>query len=110
MNFQRGYNAHQPQKTKMRLRPKETQAIRQVLHDADPQGRIFLFGSRVNDEKKGGDIDVFFESSKNLELKTKLELECRLTTLCETRVDLLIKTPEQEEKAIFGIARKGISL
>jgi len=94
----------------MRLRPQETQAIRQVLLNADPQGRIFLFGSRMNDEKKGGDIDVFFEASKNLELKTKLTLEYQLTTLCETKVDLLIKNPEQEEKAIFGIARKGIPL
>lgn len=94
----------------MRLLPKETQAIRQVLLNADPQGRIYLFGSRMSDEKKGGDIDVFFESSKNLELRTKLELEYQLTTLCETKVDLLVKTPEQEEKAIFGIARKGISL
>lgn len=94
----------------MRLRTKETQVIRQVLLNADPQGRIFLFGSRMNDEKKGGDIDVFFESSKNLDLKTKLTLEYQLTTLCETKVDLLVKNPEQEEKAIFGIARKGISL
>lgn len=94
----------------MRLLPKETQAIRQVLLNADPQGRIFLFGSRVNDEKKGGDIDVFFEPSKNLEFSTKLALEYQLTTLCETKVDLLVKNPEQEEKAIFGIARKGISL
>ena len=98
------------QETKMRLSPKETQAIRQVLLNEDPQGRIYLFGSRINDEKKGGDIDVFFESSKNLGLKTKLTLEYQLTTLCETKVDLLVKTPEQEEKAIFSIARKGIAL
>ncbi len=94
----------------MRLLPKETQAIRQVLLNADPQGRIFLFGSRIDDEKKGGDIDIFFESSKKLGLKTMLSLEYRLTTLCETKVDLLVKTPEQEERAIFGIARKGVTL
>lgn len=94
----------------MRLLPKETQAIRQVLLNADPQGRIFLFGSRIDDKKKGGDIDVFFETSKKLGLRTKLSLEYRLTTLCETKVDLLVKSPEQEENAIFDIARKGISL
>jgi predicted nucleotidyltransferase len=94
----------------MRLLPKETQAIRQVLFNADPQGRIFLFGSRMNDARKGGDIDVFFESSKKLDLRTKLVLEYQLTTLCETKVDLLVKNPEQEETTIFGIAREGISL
>jgi predicted nucleotidyltransferase len=94
----------------MRLLPKETQAIRQVLLSADPQGRIFLFGSRIDDEKKGGDIDIFFESSKKLGLKAKLLLEYKLITLCETKVDLLVKDPEQGEKAIFGIARKGVTL
>lgn len=94
----------------MRLLSKETQAIRQVLLNADPQGRIFLFGSRIDDEKRGGDIDIFFESSKELGLKTKLSLEYKLTTLCETKVDLLVKTPEQEETAIFDIARKGVAL
>lgn len=94
----------------MRLLPKETQVIRQVLFNADPQGRIFLFGSRIDDEKKGGDIDIFFEPSKKLELRTKLSLEYSLTTLCETKVDLLVKNPEQEEMAIFGIARKGVAL
>ena len=94
----------------MRLRPEETHAIRQVLFKADPQGRIFLFGSRVSDEKKGGDIDVFFESSKKLDLKTKLSLEYQLATLCDTKVDLLVKNPGQAEPAIFGIAREGVSL
>ena len=81
-----------------------------MLLNADPQGRIFLFGSRADDEKRGGDIDIFFESSKELGLKTKLSLEYKLTTLCDTKVDLLVKTPGQEEAAIFDIARKGIAL
>jgi predicted nucleotidyltransferase len=94
----------------MRLLPKETQIIRQVLLGADPQGRIFLFGSRINDEKKGGDIDIFFEASKDIGLKTKLSLEYQLTTMCETKVDLLIKNPDQEEEVIFSIARNGVLL
>lgn len=94
----------------MRLRPNETQAIRRILLNADPQGRIFLFGSRMNDNGKGGDIDIFFETSKKLDLRKKLTLEYQLTTLCETKVDLLVKNPEQNEEIIFGIARKGVSL
>ena len=92
----------------MRLHPNEMRAIRQVLLEADPQGRIYLFGSRTNDAGRGGDIDVFFDASKILALKTKLALEYQLTNLCETKVDLLVKSPEQAETAIFSIARKGI--
>jgi len=94
----------------VRLRPNETQAIRRVLLNADPQGRIYLFGSRTNDKGKGGDIDIFFEASTKLALKTQMALEYQLTTLCETKVDLLVKNPEQDEKAIFDIARRGINL
>ncbi len=94
----------------MRLSAREIQAVRKVLHKADAKGSIYLFGSRVNDDKKGGDIDLFFEASTQLDLKTKLFLEYQLATLCGTKVDLLVKNPSQENKAIFDIARQGVPL
>lgn len=94
----------------MRLSSRQIQAVRQVLYGVDPDRRIYLFGSRVDDSKKGGDIDVFFEASMLLNLKTRLALEYQLAALCETKVDLLVKNPGQEEKVIFDIARKGVPL
>jgi hypothetical protein len=44
----------------MRLSAQEHETISRVLKETDPQGRIYLFGSRTDDEKKGGDIDLFF--------------------------------------------------
>lgn len=94
----------------MRLSAREIEFVRKVLHDVDPNGRIYLFGSRVDDAKKGGDIDVFFEASMQLDLKAKLALEYQLATLCETKVDLIVKNPGQEDKTIFRVAREGVSL
>lgn len=94
----------------MRLTDREVQTVRRVLHEVDPQGRIYLFGSRAVDAKKGGDIDLFFEPSTALDLKRKLALEYRLSSECDTKVDLLVKNPGQEEKPIFAIARMGILL
>ena len=94
----------------MRLSTREIQAVRMVLHEVDPDGRIYLFGSRVDDTKKGGDIDVFFEAAMQLDLRTQLVLEYRLASLCETKVDLLVRNPGQEDKAIFAIARQGVPL
>ncbi len=94
----------------MRLSAREIQTVRKVLHDVDPNGRIYLFGSRVDDTKKGGDIDVFFEASMQLDLRARLALEYQLATLCGTKVDLIVKNPGQEDKAIFGIAREGVAL
>lgn len=95
----------------MRLSGSEIQAVRRVLHEADPYGRIYLFGSRADDAKKGGDIDLYFESSTAfLDLKRKLALEYRLSVECDTKVDLLVKNPGQKDNAIFQIARRGVPL
>ncbi len=42
----------------MRLTSKQRQAIKQTIHNFDPQALIYLFGSLVDDNKKGGDIDL----------------------------------------------------
>lgn len=42
----------------MRLTKQEVQIIKSAILQVDPEARIFLFGSRVDDQKKGGDIDL----------------------------------------------------
>lgn len=43
----------------MRLQPKEIQTIIQVAKDIYGEGvKVYLFGSRLDDEKRGGDIDL----------------------------------------------------
>lgn len=88
----------------------EISAVRQILHEADPKGLIYLFGSRADDAKKGGDIDLYFEPTRHLDLRTRLSLELMLRTRCKTKVDLVIKNPGQKNQAIFDIARDGIPL
>ena len=94
----------------MRLSVREIETVRRMLHEVDPHGRIYFFGSRADDAQKGGDIDLFLDASTELGLKRKLALEYRLTSECDTKVDLLVKNPGQEESAIFAIARKGVLL
>ncbi|MFT5533148.1 MAG: putative nucleotidyltransferase [Burkholderiaceae bacterium] len=94
----------------MRLLEKEVNIIRSVIHAIDPDGKIYLFGSRSDDLRRGGDIDLFLDASLAIPLKSQLAMQYRLASQCDTHVDLLVKTPEDEEKTIYGIARKGISL
>lgn len=42
----------------MRLEGYEVKAIKDVIYNKDPKAKIYLFGSRVDDGKKGGDIDL----------------------------------------------------
>jgi predicted nucleotidyltransferase len=94
----------------MRLSPAELSAIRSTLSALDPLGRVYLFGSRADDQRRGGDIDVFLEASHEIDQRTALTAEYRLHSACDCKVDLLIKTPGQADQPIHQIARKGIPL
>lgn len=46
----------------MRLSPEHRQAIlRAVAETCGPQARVRLFGSRVDDSRRGGDVDLLVE-------------------------------------------------
>lgn len=95
----------------MRLNSKEITSIRHILGELDPLGQVYLFGSRVDDSRKGGDIDIFLNASRIIELKTQLTIQYRLTTACNTHVDLLVKNPNQSMQPIHEIALEtGIKL
>ncbi len=75
---------------------------------------IYLFGSRINDTKKGGDIDLYVESNLPIKelikakVKVLVELEDKLG---ERKIDIVIKNKEIEEELIHRIAKKeGIKL
>jgi len=46
----------------MRLTTAEHQAIRQAITKVDPEASIYLFGSRANDNARGGDIPRPFQA------------------------------------------------
>jgi predicted nucleotidyltransferase len=61
--------------------------------------KIFLFGSRTDDKKKGGDIDLLlqvspkdFQSTVNKKYQLRFDLE---EVLGDQRVDLTISTDEK---------------
>ena len=74
----------------MRLKEKEIQAIKTVIHAMDAGARIFLFGSRVDDTQRGGDIDLLILSAKLAE-RDKRALRIGLCNkLGEQKIDLVI--------------------
>ena len=48
----------------MRLKDFEVQAIKDAVNSMDRDAVVYLFGSRVDDNKRGGDIDLIIISSK----------------------------------------------
>lgn len=51
----------------MRLATEEHSAISETIRRTDREAQIYLFGSRVDDTAKGGDIDLLV-LSKNIDL------------------------------------------
>lgn len=89
----------------MRLSDGEVTSIKNTIHHRDPKARIILFGSRTDDTKKGGDIDIFILSHILTE-KDKRDLKIALyESLGEQKIDILI---EPEPMTALGkIAMKG---
>ena len=48
----------------MRLSPAELQIISQIMHQEDAEAEVYLYGSRVDDNAKGGGIDLLVLSHK----------------------------------------------
>lgn len=74
----------------MRITKKEHNAIKNVIIFYDPAAKIYLFGSRADDQKKGGDIDLLILSeviSEKDRRNIKLEI---LDRIGEQKLDLVI--------------------
>jgi len=99
----------------MRLTPEEIMVIRDTTHRIfGPQASVRLFGSRVDDRLRGGDIDLLIESPIPVPdaLNRSLEMVARLQQrLGDRPIDILVLDPETPRQPIHEQAlRHGIRL
>jgi predicted nucleotidyltransferase len=74
----------------MRLAEMEQSAIREVIREADAEASVYLFGSRVDDAARGGDIDLLV-LSKKITLMMKLGILAQLhQKLGERKIDIAV--------------------
>ncbi len=59
----------------MRLTIEQQEAIKTVFKQVFTQGKVILFGSRVDDTKRGGDIDLFIDTQQNTQDLFTLKIE-----------------------------------
>lgn len=96
----------------MRIIKKEINIIKDVLSQYIDDAKITLFGSRLYDYKKGGDIDILVETKHTINMREKLEILTKIELKGILRkVDILFKTPISEKSTIFDtIKKEGIVL
>ena len=77
--------------------------------------QVWLFGSRVDDTKRGGDIDLYIEPEQQdiatLPLKKLQFLRALHAVLGEQKIDVVLKIASNDSLAIYNIAKEtGIQL
>lgn len=92
----------------MRLTEEQRRLIRDTVASAlGPQARVRLFGSRLDDARRGGDIDLLVEVPAPLldRLQRELELGARLEReLGGRRIDLLLLDPATPRQSVHEVA------
>ena len=76
----------------MRLKPTEQISIKEVFVRTFNHGALYLFGSRVDDNQNGGDIDLYIipTSTNNLSVK-KIDFLVQLKrAIGEQKIDVVI--------------------
>lgn len=79
----------------MRLREEDARAIRREVIRLDPGAEVYLYGSRVDDRARGGDIDLLVVSD-HLGFRDLLRLRSRiLDAIGWQQLDITIRGREE---------------
>lgn len=89
----------------MRLTPRQIETVRTLVRTAMGEGsRIWLFGSRVDDRRRGGDVDLYVEPERAPALMEEARCRGRLADELDLAVDLVVAR-EGRTRPIDLIAR-----
>jgi len=79
----------------MRISQNQAQLIAESIHrHFGETARMWLFGSRLDDQKRGGDVDLYVETDMHTlmdEIRCKLQLEQSL----DMPVDLIVNSRDE---------------
>ena len=92
----------------MRLEQKTIEKIIQYkLLYFGSESKLYLLGSRVDDNKRGGDINLYLETQNDISTQQQVEfLTSIYKNVTQRKIDLLIKNPLEIDKPIFHTAKK----
>ena len=89
----------------MRLTNEEINMIKNSIYSFLNEAKIYLFGSRLDDTKKGGDIDLFI-ISKDIDYERKIKIKAKLKQLLKKPVDIVCHKDfgrDIEKEALKGV-------
>ncbi len=91
----------------MRLSTKQREIIKDIVVSYFKNAKVYLFGSRVDDKKRGGDIDLYLELPSKPHFLDKPRLVAALKrALGEQKIDLVFHYPNKKETLIDKEAKQ----
>ncbi|MCI0470742.1 MAG: nucleotidyltransferase domain-containing protein [Candidatus Aminicenantes bacterium] len=91
----------------MRLLDRERKAIMEAIVRFDDKAEVYLFGSRSDDTKKGGDIDILIISDKLIK-STLFSIEEEIfKKIEEQKIDFILSGKDMKNKFARMIFKKG---
>lgn len=101
----------------MRLSAEEVELIVEVFSSwlANEQWELYLFGSRVNDLARGGDIDLLLlindeQAAKDIQTKKHYLLVDLKNAIGDQKIDLTIKNKNDQELFIKMVLSQAVLL
>ncbi len=99
----------------MRLNSIQIETIKKYTYQVfGKEAKVYLFGSRISDEKKGGDIDLLILPNKNINATfylEKIKLLARLKiNLGDQKIDIIVKQLEDNRSIVKQALLEGIAL
>ena len=96
----------------MRLSQEQLEVMRSTVSEMIPAGaryQLTLFGSRLDDDVRGGDVDIYLEIAGLARQKQQIlkrRLRPRLEEMLDLPVDLIIQDHTEPLTLVSKIARK----
>ncbi len=90
----------------MRLTPEQVATIIQTTRSiAGQQAKVWLYGSRLDDARRGGDIDLLIESEPAAGLIARARIKNQIEQILRLPVDVLATCAGAQESPFVTIAR-----
>jgi predicted nucleotidyltransferase len=91
-----------------RLNQTQIDTIKNIIYNHFGECEIYIFGSQIDTQKRGGDIDIFVICNKKIDLETKLKAKIALQNKLLIPVDIVIS--KDKNRMIEKEALKGVRL
>lgn len=91
----------------MRLDPKQRKFLKESILRILPDATVYLFGSRTDDQRKGGDIDVLVIASRRLKFSENVDIHYEFErAFGEQKLDV-VSYAEMDQDPFKQVALKG---